>query len=202
MSAETATAVNQIPMWFEWVKLIVPGIVTGLVILLGAYLAYVFARRGRKEDILYKERYRAYGEVAGYMYDIRKFIRIHTLTFDGSYQTEQEVIEAMDIGQKALNKLIESEPNKRNLVLLEDGIYSAYFNVELAIESIDSRVRNVSMGLRDGKYEKTEYRRKMHEIYKIMVSSQGIVNECDEIAHRTMDMFKDVDKPNKSVKSK
>lgn len=46
--------------WFDWVKLIVPGVVTGTVAVVAAYFAYSYARRGRKEDILYKERYKLY----------------------------------------------------------------------------------------------------------------------------------------------
>lgn len=140
-----------LPSWFEWAKLIVPPIITGLVVLAGAYITYHFANRGRKEDILYKERYKGFEELVGYTYTLDRFFDnvvkelncyTHGEKTPESFNTyvEQVIID--------LRKIVDSRPNDKNLVLQSEHSKKLYSRVLTKTLSISHHL--------DFIYEKTK----------------------------------------------
>lgn len=55
---------------WEIIKIIIQAVFNGVFIGLGAWLAFIFAERGRRNDIYYRKRFDAYQEATGLLLDI------------------------------------------------------------------------------------------------------------------------------------
>lgn len=129
-----------LPSWFEWAKLIVPPIITGLVVLVGAYITYLFANRGRREDILYKERYKGFEEISGYLHSIEDFSLKYNNKLDELENYLDDTISSEDllsISQEitsGVSELLNQRPSNKYLTLQHDGASMDYYGVINGLE--------------------------------------------------------------------
>lgn len=113
-------------------------VATGLVAFGAAFGGYKLANIGRKYDILYKERYKSFEEVAGFLYAV-------IYLFDNLIEVSEQISSVMN-GDPARNLVADAEhslkklldeikpPNNRYLALLSPETRTLYY---AALKQID-----------------------------------------------------------------
>lgn len=139
MSANAADAID----FYKFIPL-----VTGLAaITFAAYSLKVTSRNAenaRKQDILYKERYKSYEVLAEYLFDIVRNFDKYQLS---GYEPLSQAIYGDTVKIiKESKEIIESEPNRRHLTLFSDTSKEQYYEVLKQIKEVDT-ISNKVMSL-------------------------------------------------------
>lgn len=139
MNPETAVATLPPVNWtLEILKLTVPPLLTALAVLIGAWAAYRFANRGRKEDILYKERYKDFEEIATFLSEIRRKCAKY-LDIDMGPSSKEIAYHVLQFAKKTsdnFSSILNRQPNRRHLVLLSEETNAAYYSTLLILERL------------------------------------------------------------------
>ncbi|MFC3833074.1 MULTISPECIES: hypothetical protein [Deinococcus] len=120
-----AAALPPVNWPLELLKLFVPPILT----LIGVYIAFKLANRGRKYEILYKERYRATEEVIGHLYSVSgAVINMKNRAFELSvFQNDEKILASGEASAKLLTLVDEFNP--KYLVVLKPEDRDSYFDL-------------------------------------------------------------------------
>lgn len=68
------TPTHNLQIWLDFAKIAIPPLITGAVVIRVAQLTYQYANKGRKEDILYKERYKGFEAISSYAHSMESKI--------------------------------------------------------------------------------------------------------------------------------
>lgn len=175
-----------LPSWFEWLKVIAPPIITGLVVLAGAYITYRFANRGRREEILYKERYKGFEEISGYLHSIEDFSLKYNKKLDELENYLDETISSEDlilISQEIISgvsELLSQRPNNKYLTLQHEGASVDYYGVINSLDILKELAEITSGYTFDDTIESDEIKKEAAEplkeqLYSIRISTYETV---------------------------
>ncbi|WP_156372881.1 hypothetical protein [Deinococcus sp. Leaf326] len=139
--APSPAAVN----WtLELLRLFVPPILTLLGALFGAWIGFDLANRGRKYEILYRERFKGFEAIATYAYSIRDTSKEFRIYLASETRTDPEGLYVF--GEFAEDKVLmleETKANRSSAVLLSDEsknnlghLLVAHFKTKLYMQSI------------------------------------------------------------------
>lgn len=191
MSLNPMPGPEQVITWFDWAKIIIPPLITASIALTAAFLAYRFARRGRKEDILYKERYKSFEAIAGYLYEIMRFSDQKVETYSKNPSRNHEILKILEELKKELDILIDNEPNRINLVLLNSKTRSTYYSSVIILENLGKNITNHIIRLKNSNMPAHSDPLISKDIYKVLLELKNEADECQKLA------FSDLDLPRK-----
>lgn len=190
MNLETVAAVLPPVNWpLETLKIFGPAIVA----LTAAYLGFQLANRGRKYEILYRERYKSFEELAGFLYQIKDHCESY-LNRDtpGHREMPHYVPQFAKEVCGDLYPLHQKQPNKRHLILLGSKTRAVYNSTILLLDVL---IRDVNEYIPT---QAEQYGKYVHEnmagahFEEILVIVRKLLNETDEAIRLA---FKDIDLP-------
>lgn len=123
----------------EVAKLLVPPILTGVTVLTGAAITYRYATRGRKEDILFKERYKGFEQISSYCHDMKRLaldLRLyHSVIVTEGIQ--ESIVKFASENNPRILKAYKDIPNTTNAVLLSDKSKALLNELIQIVESLN-----------------------------------------------------------------
>jgi len=183
------------PTWFDWAKLLIPPFGTGLVALVGAYIGFKLANKGRKYEILYKERFKGFEEIAGYLTVIESICDKH-ITQLSTASNYPDGIPSMYLIQNVEKIRMEfmvamgQAPNYKFLALQEKHIAAEYQATDYLIQEFCDSIR-FKLDQEEAMVEDSEYRES--EYSRILGTLVDLMNHCidtKEAAYKALDLPK------------
>lgn len=184
-----------LPSLFEWVKVIAPPIITGAVVLLGIRKTYDYANKGRKEDILYKERYKNFEAISIYAHSMENLIyeiseEVRLIVLIPKRQNADYMSNAFSNLLEDSYKLIESTPNVSSIILFREDTKVSFYGLITSHPALNSLLYKYSLSenyVNDSNYL---------DIDKMSAVFMGMIKQITQYKERVIELaLRDLDLP-------
>lgn len=174
--------------WFDWAKILIPPLLTASIAIFAAVVAYVFAKRGRKEDILYKEKYKSFEAVAGFLFEIMRFVDETDETTRILKIVKSRLPNAAKYVFEELEKISKNEPNRRHLVLLNSDTRKAYYLVVGSLDQLLKKTYYLSKDIEGRKTVVRDYEEEIAQIEAALKQLKRDANTCQQLAFDDLEL--------------